>query len=368
MDIIKEHYYNPKIGFKSQTQTYQDLKDKGITKEQVKEFFKNQETTQVFKKVEEAKFIPITAGGDEEYQLDLMFYDQFEKQNNGYHIIMTMIELTSRFAYAVALKNKTSKATAEAMKSIIKENKNIKVITTDNGSEFESEFRKLLKENNITQVTVIPSENKHTTGKVERFNRTLRMRIDKYMKANKTKKWVDVLDDLIYNYNNTVHSVTKLKPSEVKEKDSAVIRLEEKMRSKPALDELNKFKVGDHVRTIKKAKTFKKGSANYSTAIYEIVRLDGFGFYLKNIKTNDELKTKYKYYELQKIQNVEKLETDKQQDSGKQIKIDNKFKRLQSKEFKPGHEVEKIEDGEVIFKDRLKPANEKRIRKPVNRL
>ena len=43
---------------------------------------------------------------------------------------------------------------------------------------------------------------------IERFNRSLRGKIDKYMTTHKTKKYIDVLNKLVNNYNNTVNSST----------------------------------------------------------------------------------------------------------------------------------------------------------------
>ena len=50
---------------------------------------------------------------------------------------------------------------------------------------------------------------------IERFNRTLRGRIDKYMTTNKTKKYIDVLNKLVKNYNNTVNSATGEIPNDL---------------------------------------------------------------------------------------------------------------------------------------------------------
>jgi hypothetical protein len=44
--------------------------------------------------------------------------------------------------------------------------------------------------------------------KIERFNRTLRDRISKYLIAYKTHRWIDKIDDIVYGYNHTEHSVT----------------------------------------------------------------------------------------------------------------------------------------------------------------
>lgn len=47
---------------------------------------------------------------------------------------------------------------------------------------------------------------------IERFNRTIRTKIDNYMKEYNTHRFVDIIKDLIYNYNNTVHSSIGITP------------------------------------------------------------------------------------------------------------------------------------------------------------
>ena len=48
---------------------------------------------------------------------------------------------------------------------------------------------------------------------VERFNRSIRELIDKYMIEYNTHKYIDVLDKLINNYNNRKHSGIKMTPN-----------------------------------------------------------------------------------------------------------------------------------------------------------
>ena len=72
-----------------------------------------------------------------------------------------------------------------------------------------------MEANNIEMLVFNKAESPNATMIIERFNRTLRIRIDKYMTTNKTKKYIDVLDKLVKNYNNTVNSATGEIPSEL---------------------------------------------------------------------------------------------------------------------------------------------------------
>ena len=49
---------------------------------------------------------------------------------------------------------------------------------------------------------------------IERFNSTIKEKMFKYFSANNTRKYVDVLDLLVGQYNNTIHSSIKMTPKE----------------------------------------------------------------------------------------------------------------------------------------------------------
>jgi len=53
---------------------------------------------------------------------------------------------------------------------------------------------------------------------IERFNRTLRDKITKYLIAYKTKKWITALPAIVNSYQTTVHFATGLTPQEARAK------------------------------------------------------------------------------------------------------------------------------------------------------
>ena len=80
----------------------------------------------------------------------------------------------------------------------------------------------------------------------------------KYFYANYTRKFVDVLDVLVDQYNNTIHSSIKMTPKEASHKEN-----EKKVRRNlyPEFGDKSldpKFSFGDHVRITKIKKTFNK--------------------------------------------------------------------------------------------------------------
>ena len=50
----------------------------------------------------------------------------------------------------------------------------------------------------------------------ERFIRTLKNKIDKYMTSVSKNVYIDNLDDIVNEYNNAYHSTIKMKPVDVK--------------------------------------------------------------------------------------------------------------------------------------------------------
>ena len=107
----------------------------------------------------------------------------------------------------------------------------------------------------------------HNEGKsvaVERFTRTLKTKIYKYMISVSKNVYIDKLDDLVDECNNTYHRTIKIKPIEVKNNtyiDS----------SKEVNDKCPKFKAGDHANIFKYKNIFGKGyTPNGSEEVFVI--------------------------------------------------------------------------------------------------
>jgi len=95
---------------------------------------------------------------------------------------------------------------------------------------------------------------------VERWNRTMREKMFKYLSANSTRRYIDVLDALTDQYNNTVHSSIRMTPVEASlKKNKAIVWRNLHPDFSTTEDNVPKFSVGDKVRITKGKKTFKKG-------------------------------------------------------------------------------------------------------------
>ena len=95
----------------------------------------------------------------------------------------------------------------------------------------------------------------HNEGKsvvAERFIRTLKTKIYKYVTAISKNVYFDKLDDIVNKYNNIYHTTIKMKPTNVK--DNTYIESKEEVNDKGP-----KFRVGDGVRISKYKNIFAKG-------------------------------------------------------------------------------------------------------------
>ena len=79
--------------------------------------------------------------------------------------------------------------------------------------------------------------------------------------------YIDNIDDIVSEYNNTYHRTTKMKPVDVK--DNTYIDFEKEVNDKDP-----KFKVGDHVRISKYKNIFAKGyTPNWSEEVFVIKKV-----------------------------------------------------------------------------------------------
>ena len=130
--------------------------------------------------------------------------------------MIIFIDISSKFAWVVPLKDKKGVSTVYAFQKILDDsNRKPNKIWVDKWSEFNNNsFKKWLKDNDIGMYSI------HNQGKsvvAERFIRTLKTKIYKYMTSVSKNLHIDKLDDIVSEYNNTYHRTIKMKPVEVKD-------------------------------------------------------------------------------------------------------------------------------------------------------
>ena len=180
---------------------------------------------------------------DNIWGIDLADMQSLSKQNKGIKYLLRPIDLYSKYAFVVPLKDKKGISIVNRFNKIIKpSNRKPNKIWLDQEGEFYNRvFKKWLSDNDIIMYSTF-NEGKSVVA--ERFIRTLKNKLYQHMTATGKNVFYDVLDDVVNKYNNTKHHTIKMKPTDVGDNNKRV-----------HIDEHNekdsRFKVGDRVRISK---------------------------------------------------------------------------------------------------------------------
>ena len=257
-DYLAKVYYDPKRGFGGVNRLYDDVKKEGkfnISRSKIKEWLMRQDTYTLHKPIRRnLKRNRVIVGGiDQQWQMDLADMQSMQKFNDGYRYLLVCIDVFSKYAWVVPLKNKTGPSLVEALKIIFTSGRKPEKIITDQGTEFfNGHFKALLKDEDIETKASI----------VERLIRTLKTRMWRYFTAKKTVRYIDILPDLVYSYNHTVHRSIKMRPTDVtvdNEKQMWHTLYDDDDDDDGVKHVKYKFKIGDQVRISKIKRTFEKG-------------------------------------------------------------------------------------------------------------
>ena len=138
---------------------------------------------------------------------------------------------------------------------------------------------------------------------VERLIRTLKTRMWRYFTAKKTMQYIDILPDLVYSYNHTVHRSIKMRPTDVTVDNEKQVWHTLYDDDDHAVKHVKyKFKIGDQVRISKIKRTFEKGYLpNFSKEIFTISKQVPHYPPVYKLKDYDSEELKGTFYEVEKI-------------------------------------------------------------------
>lgn len=218
---------------------------------------------------------PIQSRGlNYQWQVDLMDMQNLAEHNEGMRYLLIVIDVFSRFVWVVPLRRKTASYVVEGFEKIFSMTEaRPGLIQYDEGKEFvNNQVKEFFRENTI-KVFHVYSDQKAAIA--ERFIRTLRGMITRYLHHKHTLKYIDVLDKLIENYNNTYHTSIGIKPSEVSEENEEEVKRSYDSKIKKKIDNLSKpiriFTEGDTVRISREKGIFEKEQDNnYSLEIFRV--------------------------------------------------------------------------------------------------
>ena len=310
LELLNTEFYENKNLF-GRDKLYNLLKDKyedkAPSRRQVADFLSVQEVNQLFhpskgkpKDIKSSMTTPNTI-----IAIDLVDLQKIEIR--GFKYLLNAIDMSSRYFYSQALKNKTDTEVLKAFKKIYNQSK-IRAIRSDNGSEFINEkFVDFLQNNNIKQI-LSEAGKPQSNGMIERANATIKELIQKSIELDEKFDWVKNLRKLVDNINNSQHRITGYTPNKIQE---AVLENNEELLNKAQENELKKkkgniskeiFYIKDLVRIIQPS---DKTRQVWSNEIYEIEKvykpLKVYSVYEYKLKG---LKDKFKEEELLKVDGI----------------------------------------------------------------
>ena len=186
--------------------------------------------------------------------VDLADMQLLSKFNKGIRFSLCVIDIFSKYAFVVPLKDKKGVSIVNTFQSILdkSERKPNKIWVDQGGAFYNHNFKKWLANNDVS---IYSTYNERKSVVAERF---------KHMTTVSKNVYYDVLDAIVKKYNNTRHSTIKMKPIDVK--GNTYINTDKKISNKDP-----KFKVGDRVRISKYKNVFAKGYVlNWSEEVFVV--------------------------------------------------------------------------------------------------
>jgi len=308
MDIqkMRDIYYNPSIGFRRRDLFSQQTKDliPQPKRKDIEAFLNEQLTykqhyptilgrTRRPQRVSVASYFPIYSKSPlDTAQIDLMDVHSLAPANDHVNFLLCMIDVLTKKAWVRPLKDKSMKNIIPASEDIFKE-ATPRLLCSDAGSEFVGTAFKKLAEKHHIELSYTTAD-KNRMGVVERFNKSLRSLMERYMTAyRKTARYINVLPDLVKNYNSRYHTGIRTSPDAITPHDIELTHERQVEQYLRAMRHEHRYQIGDNVHYLLNKELFDKGSRpNWSATTHKVVMIHKHSYVLDNGNT-------YKYYYLQ---------------------------------------------------------------------
>ena len=270
-----------------------------VTREEVEQFLSDQHTYSLHKPIRRVFETNHTyvSGIDKQWQADLADMQGVAVENGGVRFLLTCIDVFSKYAWVVPVKDKGAAAMSKALDTLLKLAAPRKPtrLQTDKGNEFLCKsVQHLLKAQNIQHFT---TDSDKKAAVVERFNRTIKTRIWKYFTAKRTRRYVDVLDDFVHAYNNSRHRSIGMKPADVRTQHETQIWRRLYDDGSRGAHEPSSLKQGQMVRISRWKGDFEKGyMPNWSAEDFHVRNVIKHPHTMYELKDNDDESVRGAFY------------------------------------------------------------------------
>jgi transposase InsO family protein len=225
-DFFRRIYLNPATHSNSVEGLFQNAQRNNFnfltfSRNDVQSFLENQKSFRTFQPIDKSQFqskVVAVEGRFRKWQMDLIDMKKYSDENDGTKYILTIIDVFSKYAFAIPLTSKKATGIASALGKIFS-TKNAplpRILQSDNGKEFVADVVKnVCKKCGIFQFFSYPYS---PLGFIERFNQTLKKKIFTWLQTNRNHqmqpyRYIDALPALMHNYNHSIHSTLRETPT-----------------------------------------------------------------------------------------------------------------------------------------------------------
>ena len=345
VQIISDVYFDPRLGYVSKRHIAQRIRDRNasfpenarvaVSAADIEWFFAHEGIIQRFlPQKKKLVLAPVTAFNPFViWEADLIDYSKLRDRTHDFFYILVVIDDFTKFVWTAPLKTKTSKEILHAYSKILaRANRGIprhahrapiNLITDQEAAIKGHDFQSMLSKHHTRWINY-----EQKAASVESVIRTLKNRFERYFVHSNSQEWPSILDEVVSNYNTTIHSFIETPPAALQDATRACILLADRVavlqarcglettshhssrqqkcrdearekseelvevkRELAAVQQLMKMKreriwrtidsrtsglqVGDTVRTLVKG-SFRKGSkSKWSKEVFEVVRAEG---------------------------------------------------------------------------------------------
>ncbi|KAI5751119.1 hypothetical protein M8J77_004425 [Diaphorina citri] len=154
--------------------------------------------------------VPITGKPMESVFIDFM--GPINPKSKGCQYIIVLTDSSTKYVIAKAVREATAKVTADFLLNVITTFGCFKELHSDRGSHFINETVRLLCKSLQIDHKISSPYRPQSQAYVERMNGVICDMISHYVN-DQGSNWANVLNAVVFSYNNTPHQVTKYSPS-----------------------------------------------------------------------------------------------------------------------------------------------------------
>jgi transposase InsO family protein len=225
-DFFRQIYLNPATHSNSVEGLFQNARKNNFnylifSRNDVQKFLENQKSFRTFQPIDKSQFqskIAAVEGRFRKWQMDLIDMKKYSDEIDGTKYILTIIDVFSKYAFAIPLASKKATGIASALTKIfsVQNTPLPRILQSDNGKEFVADVVKnVCKKYGIFQFFSYPYS---PLGFIERFNQTLKKKIFTWLHTNRhhqmqPNRYIDALPALLQNYNHSIHSTLRETPA-----------------------------------------------------------------------------------------------------------------------------------------------------------